>query len=157
MSRESGHWAIGRISGFISSCRRWCCNTVVTVWDLGKKQFTVRQHLYGHTEAVTCLAASAGYQLLVPGSRDRTAIIWDLSRLTFVAQLSGHSAPLAAIAINEVTGDIATCSGTWLHLWSINGHPLANVNTLVGQQMGRSQHILCVSFSQYNEWVKRIK
>ena len=132
-------------------------DTVVTVWDLGKKQFTVRQHLYGHTEAVTCLAASAGYQLLVSGSRDRTAIIWDLSRLTFVAQLSGHSAPLAAIAINEVTGDIAICSGTWLHLWSINGHPLANVNTLVGQQMGRSQHILCVSFSQYNEWVKRIK
>ena len=24
-------------------------NTVVTVWYLGRKQFTVRQHLYGHT------------------------------------------------------------------------------------------------------------
>lgn len=55
-------------------------NTVVTVWELGKRQFSVRQHLYGHTEAVTCLAASAGYQILVSGSRDRTAIIWDLSR-----------------------------------------------------------------------------
>ena len=48
-------------------------------------------------------------------------------------------------------GDIATCSGTWLHLWSINGDPLASVNTLVGQ-IGRSQHLLCVCFSQHNEW-----
>jgi WD40 repeat protein len=105
-------------------------NTVVTVWDLGKKQFTIRQHLYGHTEAVTCLAASAGYQILLSGSRDRTAIVWDLSRLTFIRE---HNAPLAAIDINDLTGDIATCSGTWLHLWSINGDPLASVNTLVGQ------------------------
>lgn len=126
-------------------------NTVVTVWDLGKKQFTIRQNLYGHTEAVTCLAASAGYQILVSGSRDRTAIVWDLSRLTFIRQLTGHIAPLAAIDINDLTGDIATCSGTWLHLWSINGDPLASVNTLVGQ-IGRSQHILCVCFSQFNEW-----
>ena len=127
-------------------------NTVVTVWDLGKKQFTVRQHLYGHTEAVTCLAASAGYQILVSGSRDRTAVVWDLSRLTFIRQLGGHNAPLAAIDVNDLTGDIATCSGTWLHLWSINGDPLASVNTLVGQMLGRSQHILCVRFSQHNEW-----
>ena len=105
-----------------------------------------------NTSTVTCLAASAGFQLLVSGSRDRTTTIWYLSLLTFVGQLSGHSAPLAAIAINELTGDISTCSGTWLHLWSINGDPLASVNTLVGQQMGRSQHILCVCFSQYNEW-----
>ncbi|EFX68295.1 hypothetical protein DAPPUDRAFT_260342 [Daphnia pulex] len=41
--------------------------------------------------------------------------------------------------------------GTWLHLWSINGDPLASVNTLVGQ-IGRSQHILCVCFSQLNKW-----
>jgi WD40 repeat protein len=126
-------------------------NTVVTVWDLGKKQFTIRQHLYGHTEAVPCLAASAGYQILVSGSRDRTAIVWDLSRLTFIRQLTGHNVPLATIDINDLTGDIATCSGTWLHLWSINGDPLASVNTLVGR-ICRSQHILCVCFSQFNEW-----
>jgi WD40 repeat protein len=76
---------------------------VVTVWELGKKQFTIRQHLYGHTDAVTCMDASAGYQILVSGSRDRTAIVWDLSRLSFIRQLTGHNAPLAAVAINELT------------------------------------------------------
>jgi WD40 repeat protein len=116
-------------------------NSVVTVWDLGKKQFTIQQHSYGHSEAVTCLAASAGYHILVSGSRDRTAIVWYLSRLTFIRN-KDQDRPM---------GDIATSSGTWLHLWSINGDPLASVNTLVGQ-IGRSQHILCVCFSQFNEW-----
>jgi hypothetical protein len=73
--------------------------------------------------------------LLVSGDwRDR--IVWDLSRLTFIRYPTGHNAPLAAI---DLTGDITTCSGTWLHLWFINGDPLASVNTLVGQ-IGRSQH-----------------
>ena len=39
------------------------------------------------------LAASADYQILVSGSRDRTSVFWDLSRLTFIRQLSGNVAP----------------------------------------------------------------
>ena len=38
-----------------------------------------------------------------PGSRDGTCIVWDLFRLTYVRQLRGHSAPVAAVAINDVT------------------------------------------------------
>ena len=52
------------------------------------------------------LAASAGYQILVSGSRDRTAVVWDLSRLTFIRQLGGHNAPLAAIDVNDLTSDL---------------------------------------------------
>lgn len=50
-----------------------------------------------------------------------------------------------------VQGDIATCAGTWLHLWSINGEELACVNTCVGHA-NRMQQILCVAFSQCREW-----
>jgi hypothetical protein len=39
-----------------------------------------------------------------------------LSRSTFIRQSTGHNAPLAAIDIDDLMGDIATCSGTWLHL-----------------------------------------
>jgi hypothetical protein len=85
------------------------------------------------------LMCAALTQILVFGSRDHTPVAWYFSRLTFIRQLTGQNAPLAAIDINDLTGDIATCSGTWLHLWSINGDPLASVNTLVGQ-IGRSQH-----------------
>ena len=77
------------------------------VWEFGKRKdkrsLILRRSLYGHTEPVTCLAASAGYNIVVSGSRDRTCIVWDLSRLLFVRQLRGHAAPVAAICINELT------------------------------------------------------
>jgi WD40 repeat protein len=76
---------------------------VVTVWEYARKQLTIKQCLYGHTDAVTCLAASPAYNVIVSGSRDATAIIWDLSRRIFVRQLRGHAAPVAAVAINELT------------------------------------------------------
>jgi WD40 repeat protein len=46
---------------------------------------------------------SPAYNVIVSGSRDATAIIWDLSRRIFVRQFQGHAAPVAAVAINELT------------------------------------------------------
>lgn len=54
-------------------------------------------------------------------------------------------------SINDLTGDIATCSATWLHVWSANGDPLATVNTSIGSA-DRMQQILCVTFSTAREW-----
>lgn len=48
-------------------------------------------------------------------------------------------------------GDIATCAGTHLFLWSINGDEIASVNTATGRA-DRTQQILCVAFSFLNEW-----
>ena len=78
---------------------------VVNVWDLDmyKRRVRLRQALYGHTEPVTCLAASSAYNVIVSGSRDRSCILWDLIRLRFVRQLRGHAAPVAAVCINELT------------------------------------------------------
>jgi hypothetical protein len=75
-------------------------------------------------------------EILVSGDgRDR--IVW-ISRLTFIRQLTEHNAPLAAIDINDLTGDIASpCSGTLLHLWSVTRCWPA-YTPLVGQ-IGRSQ------------------
>lgn len=61
------------------------------------------QALLGHTDAVTCLTASSAYHIVVSGSRDRTCIIWDLNKLSFVTQLRGHRAPVSALCINELT------------------------------------------------------
>ncbi|KAJ8676714.1 hypothetical protein QAD02_012501 [Eretmocerus hayati] len=126
-------------------------SSVVTVWEYSKKHLSIKQCLYGHIDAVTCLASSPAYNVIVSGSRDGTSIIWDLSRCLFVRQLRGHAGPVAAVAINDLTGDIATCAATWLHVWSINGEELACVNTCVGRA-DRMQQILCVAFSQTHEW-----
>lgn len=42
-------------------------------------------------------------------------------------------------------GDIASCSGTYLYLWSINGEEIACVNTAPPQN---NQQILCLAMSQ---------
>uniref|UniRef100_A0A161M8W4 Wd repeat and fyve domain-containing protein 3 isoform x2 n=1 Tax=Triatoma infestans TaxID=30076 RepID=A0A161M8W4_TRIIF len=52
------------------------------------------------------MAASPAYNVIVSGSRDTTAIIWDLSHRIFVRQLTGHNAPVAAVAINDLTVSI---------------------------------------------------
>lgn len=71
-----------------------------------------------------------------------------------------HASPIAAIAINDLTGDIATCCSTMLYLWSINGVLIAQVNTLnvpssittPSMNTQNTCQILCLAFSTYNEW-----
>ncbi|XP_052898435.1 WD repeat and FYVE domain-containing protein 3-like [Anopheles moucheti] len=128
-------------------------SSVLSVYnmDAKMKKLTLKQTLFGHSDAVTALTSSSAYNIIISGSRDQTAIIWDLARLTYVRQLVGHMGVIAAVCINELTGDIATCSGTWLHIWSINGHQLAVVNTSMGSS-DRMQQILCVTFSSIREW-----
>uniref|UniRef100_T1KMA3 WD repeat and FYVE domain-containing protein 3 n=1 Tax=Tetranychus urticae TaxID=32264 RepID=T1KMA3_TETUR len=148
-------------------------SSVITVWRFKGKNHSLQllTNLFGHKEAITCLTSSAAYGIIVSGSRDRTCIVWDLNRLLFVRQLGGssendliHPSPIAAVSINDLTGDIATCSGSWLFFWSINGDLLASVNTLSISQVDMnptlsnqsfpapSTQILCAAFSLYNEW-----
>lgn len=77
----------------------------MTVWayEARKKTLSIKHNLYAHTDAVTCLAASPAYNVVVSGSRDGTAVIWDLSRGVFVRQLRGHAGPVAAVAVNDLT------------------------------------------------------
>ncbi|XP_063625068.1 WD repeat and FYVE domain-containing protein 3 isoform X6 [Cydia splendana] len=130
-------------------------STVVTVWQYWarRRRLTVKVCLYGHSEAVTCLAASPAYNLVVSGSRDGQAIVWDVERGSFIRQLSPtmpSPPPVSALAIDDLTGDIATCSGSYLYAWDINGTPLGSVDTGGGPKS--SQQILCCAFSETREW-----
>ena len=44
----------------------------------------------------------------------------------------------------NLQGDIATCAGTHLFYWSINGELIADINT----ETGMNQQIYCVAMSQ---------
>ncbi|XP_022116141.2 WD repeat and FYVE domain-containing protein 3 isoform X3 [Pieris rapae] len=139
-------------------------STVVTIWQYWarRRRLTVKTCLYGHEEAVTCLAASSAYNLVVSGSRDGLVIVWDAERGTFVRQLlPPHFAnmtqplpPVSALAIDDLTGDIATCAGSWVQAWSINGEPLGGAAAGGGGSGGadRAPQLLCVAFSQAREW-----
>lgn len=109
----------------------------------GGFRLVLRATLCGHTEAVTCVAASNAFNLVLSGSRDGTCIMWDSSRLCFLRQLPDHAAPVTAVSISEATGDIATCSGSYLYVWSSSGERLAAIDTAGG----RGKAVLCIGMS----------
>ncbi|XP_030131885.4 WD repeat- and FYVE domain-containing protein 4 [Taeniopygia guttata] len=131
-------------------------SSVVCVWEFSLvkdkvKYLNLRQALYGHTQAVTCLAASVAYSIFVSGSDDRTCIIWDLNRLTFIKQLPAHQESLRSLAINNSTGDIVSCAGSCLYLWTVNGQLLARTSTACSPTC----HIVCCCFAEVMDWDTR--
>ncbi|KRY48283.1 WD repeat and FYVE domain-containing protein 3 [Trichinella britovi] len=134
--------------------------SVVCVWEIvgaaSRNQpahLELRKRLYGHTEPVSCIYASTNFGVIVSGSRDRTCIVWDLSKLSFIRQLGPHAGPVSAVSVNEATGVIASCSGTHLHLWSFDGQKLAWVNTADScKKSDMNEIIITITFSLLNEW-----
>ncbi|KAM8859671.1 WD repeat- and FYVE domain-containing protein 4 isoform 2-T2 [Spinachia spinachia] len=128
-------------------------SSVVCVWDVAVNKdklahMKLRQPLYGHTDAVTCLAVSEVHSMIVSGSRDLTCILWDTEELSYITQLAGHTASISALAINELTGEIASCAGPLLYLWTMKGQLLTRTDTSCGPRAD----ILCVTFTQRHEW-----
>lgn len=114
-------------------------SAVVCVWELSlvkgrPKGLKLRQALYGHTQAVTCLTASVTFSLLVSGSQDCTCMLWDLDHLSRVACLPVHREGISAVAISDVSGTIVSCAGAHLSLWDVNGQPLASITTAWGPE-----------------------
>ncbi|KAK4047592.1 beige protein-like 1 [Microbotryomycetes sp. JL221] len=87
------------------------------------------ESLRGHEKRVICVAASRAFSIVVSGSSDQTAIVWDLNRRKFVHHLTGHEASVHLVAICDTTGDIATCSGAVIRLWTVNGDLLTMQST----------------------------
>ncbi|XP_068651356.1 protein SPIRRIG-like isoform X2 [Aristolochia californica] len=129
---------------------------LVCVWRItedgngtrGQRHLNLQRALCAHTAKVTCLYVSQPYTLIVSGSADCTVIIWDLSSLVFVKQLPEFPAPISAIYVNDLTGEILTAAGVVLAVWSINGDCLAVVNT---SQLP-SDLILSVTSTTFSDW-----
>ncbi|KAG1874893.1 beach-domain-containing protein [Suillus subluteus] len=90
--------------------------------------------LRGHTQRVVCIATSRTWSVIVSGSEDGSAIVWDLNRGSYRHSIwHGNeilSAEVYLSAINESTGYIATCSVSHLMLHTINARPIARLDTV---------------------------
>ncbi|PIA45084.1 hypothetical protein AQUCO_01700553v1 [Aquilegia coerulea] len=130
-------------------------DSVVCVWQISKERLRSLRRLHlqkalcAHTAKITCLYVSQPYMLIVSGSDDCTVILWDLSGLIFVKQLPEFPAPVSAIYVNDMTGEIVTAAGILLAVWSINGDCLAVVNT---SQLP-SDFILSVTSATFSDWL----
>ncbi|XP_028398812.1 lysosomal-trafficking regulator-like [Dendronephthya gigantea] len=107
--------------------------------------------LQGHEASITCIEISEAFSIVVTGSEDGTAIIWDLNRLCYIRSLEDHSSSVSVVAVSPTSGDIVTVSHTGnnnaseLRLWSVNGRL---INKIVCQET-----IKCVAFSRVPEGV----
>ncbi|KAG5653219.1 hypothetical protein H0H81_001696 [Sphagnurus paluster] len=85
-----------------------------------------------HTDEVTCVTASRTWSLVISGSKDGSAVLWDLNKGIYVRSIwhgeGGESTAVNLVAINESTGYIATCSRSKLCLHSINARPMATLD-----------------------------
>jgi len=79
--------------------------------------------------AVLCVVASTSYSIVVSGSEDCTAAVWDLNRGEYVRSLRGHASAVQQVAVDGGSGLIATAAGPEVRLWSINGDLLSRIST----------------------------
>eukprot|EP01133_Synstelium_polycarpum_P015508 gene15508-18419_t len=122
-------------------------DSLICVYNL--KRFSLSKRLCGHTGAITALAASRPFSVIISGSEDQTCIIWDLNRLSYVRTLTGHDGPISCIGVHDTTGDIVTCSGSTINIYTINGDPLLSFRT---SQIMYDQITSCL-WSKGQEWL----
>ncbi|KAF9202938.1 hypothetical protein BGZ49_006957, partial [Haplosporangium sp. Z 27] len=130
-------------------------DTVVCIWRIVQSrsyELKLMKCLRGHRETVHTVAISVAYSIIVSGSEDKSCIVWDLNRLEYVRQLGKHEDGVRVVAINDATGDIATCSGPVLRLWTVNGDLiLQKYTTQIGDPI-----LDCVFYAgRTGEWVPR--
>jgi WD40 repeat protein len=136
-------------------------DSVVSVWKIRRlassslrKRTTKRdeikllKRLCGHSQPITCMAVSSNYGIIISGSEDGTAIIWDLNRLTYLRQLVepdvAKRSPISCVTINQDSGDIVICSGVLVYVYTVNGQLLATIDS--SKQSGRSPIVsVCVT------------
>lgn len=111
---------------------------VITAWRLiikgsgsrrGDVQLSREATLRGHDKPVTCMAVSAAWNILVTGTPDGNAMVWDTSQLRYTRTLqSPGTAPIKLVGINESNGHVALASDKCLYVYSLNGHAIASAS-----------------------------
>jgi WD40 repeat protein/serine/threonine protein kinase len=109
--------------------------------------------LAGHQNAVRTAAFSRGSQMVVTGSWDKTAIVWDLTQTvpTVKAMLAGHSAEIDSVAVSP--------DGRWIvtgardhaaRVWDLKGERSAGNPRVLRVER---PHIHDVAISRDGHWL----
>ncbi|KAK7042535.1 hypothetical protein R3P38DRAFT_3448691 [Favolaschia claudopus] len=113
-----------------------CSDYTVRLWRINRASQNSNNVRLGlshimriHTDDVVSVTASRAWSLVLSGSKDGSAALWDLNRGIYIRSIwhgdGGDASAVRLVAINESTGYIATCSRLKLLLHTINGRPMA--------------------------------
>lgn len=110
---------------------------------------TLTHIMRSHTEEVLCVTASRAWSIVVSGSKDGSAVFWDLNRGTYVRSIwhgPGDDTDVFLAAVNESTGYVATCSRQRLCLHTVNGRLIASLDLLSSAMHDSYPAITSVAF-----------
>ena len=92
--------------------------------------------LYGHDSRINSISICKEFSIIISGSSDCSAIIWDLNTKSYSRCLYGHPSAVTNVSSSSRTGEIVTiCSlndenrQSQLRLWTINGQLVNAINT----------------------------
>lgn len=114
----------------------------------------LRGFLKGHSNWVTCIATSSDPDVILTGSRDKSVIIWTLTRESDTnygvpkKSLTGHSHFIQDLTVSS-DGQFAL-TGSWdgtLRLWDLN------FGTTTRRFVGHTKDVLSVAFSADNRQI----
>lgn len=155
---------------------------VVSVWHLKKDQansWLIDQvcSFSGHSDSITSVDINLLFGVIVSGSSDGKAILWDLGKKIYYCTLSPNPnekemklskgpqildrqerympstspTPIASVNINTETGDIYVINGRNIQLYSINGDFLAE--TVIPEAYGTPTCALATSCGDYQSGI----
>jgi WD40 repeat protein len=115
----------------------------VTVWNVSTHKM-YKHFLSGHTDQINSLAFSPDNKLLLTGSADKTARLWDLSTGQLLRILSGHTAAVTSVAFTPdgkriITGSLDKTIRTWIADYN---DLLAYACSRVGSDLSPEERIL---------------
>jgi len=126
----------------------------VRIWNMSKFQQSATtssqrvafqnkiEHLgtcWGHTGKILCLDMSLEYEIVVSGSNDRTACVWDTRTIKLLRVLDPkHTGPVVSVSISPISGNIASITSSELRLYTLNGAILASYDFLMAPSIGLS-------------------
>ncbi|CCJ30042.1 unnamed protein product [Pneumocystis jirovecii] len=128
---------------------------IIYIWHIMQKktiEFEAKGCLRGHSKPIISIDSSQSFSIIVSGSEDGLAIEWDLNKACYIRTLERSNKPIQCISINDTNGDIATCSGTTISIWTINGDLLLRQNI----QFNENDMIFSCKFYEgiNDEWIE---
>lgn len=159
------HLHIGQLSGALFGDSKTLITAgtdcTIGVWIIhspSSKQIDVqpRATLFGHRSTVTSLALSRSLNALLSCSSSGELLLWDLNRCEFVRRIyPGRQLNIECITINDVTGNVVVCHGTWINVYTINGDLLVTQDT--SERASSEDKILSVACYEGagSEWLER--
>jgi WD40 repeat protein len=131
-------------------------DAVVSIVKISKvhkyKWLTPLRSLCLHSAPITLIISSIDWSIFVSACEDRRIAFWDMNRLLLSRFLPELPAPITSLAIDDSNGNVATCCGVSLFIWSINGDLIAQ-NRIA---FGVDSEAISVTFSKGPNYIDNL-